>query len=86
MSTPVDIKQATVTGGSVAVPLGAVIWFLYGQVADATDQLAALEVRVTVQETELTHVQEELEEVQATVDDTNDKADQIVSILQNRER
>jgi|LULI01.1.fsa_nt_gb uncharacterized coiled-coil protein SlyX len=84
MSAPVDIKQATVTGGSVAIPLGAVIWFLYGEVADANDQLAALEVRVTVQETELGHVQSELEKVQATVDDTNDKADQIVSILQNK--
>lgn len=86
MSAPVDIKQATVTGGSVAVPLGAVIWFLYGQVADATDQLVALEVRVTVQETELGYVQAELEKVQTTVDDTNDKADQIVGILQSRER
>ena len=86
MSAPVDIKQATVTGGSVAVPLGAVIWFLYGQVADATDQLVALEVRVTVQETELGYVQAELEKVQTTVDDTNDKAAQIVGILQSRER
>ena len=86
MSAPVDIKQATVTGGSVAVPLGAVIWFLYGQVADATDQLVALEVRVTGQETELGYVQAELEKVQTTVDDTNDKADQIVGILQSRER
>ena len=86
MSAPVDITQATGTGGSVAVPLGAVIWFLYGQVADATDQLVALEVRVTVQETELGYVQAELEKVQTTVDDTNDKADQIVGILQSRER
>ena len=68
------------------MPLGAVIWFLYGQVADATDQLVALEVRVTVQETELGYVQAELEKVQTTVDDTNDKADQIVGILQSRER